>query len=411
MATHLFDFVREMPPWLVLGLGVLAGGLRSIWYFVYQHTIGYAITRVSISLTVEDVEHRDAYLWLSCWVEQHLRGRKVNSLLLRANHRERPSHATEDPSFDMIPEYGSYYLLYRHRLMMVEHRKEQNPDLHRGRPMHTIRIQVWLCWDRTLLMDILREAENDYESRQSKRLEYFRANSYGDWTGALIAPRPLDSIFHPPELLDGLIDDVGAFLDSRQVYQELGVPYRRGYLLTGPPGTGKSTLILAIASHFNLPVYKLPLNGAEMTGDLLSSLLVACRKPAVLALEDVDCLKVATSRSSEVSDGLTLSDLLNAVDGIGASEDRLLFMTANQPDRLDAALIRAGRVDRKVFVDFARDQELRRFHERLASMRPVPPWPEFRAALPAQATIADAQAFAFRWNATAHSPLPLRPCG
>lgn len=382
-----------------------------MWSFVYQHTIGYAITRISIALTVEDVEHRDAYLWLSCWVEQHLRGRKVNSLLLRANHRERSAESGEDQAFDMIPEYGSYYLLYQGRLMMVEHRKEQHPDLHRGRPMHWIRIQLWFCWDRRVLLGILREAEQDYESRQAKQLECFRANSYGDWSGNLIAPRPLESIFHPPELMEGLIEDVSSFLRSKRVYQELGVPYRRGYLLAGPPGTGKSSLILAIASQFDLPVYLVPLNGAEMTGETLSNLLANCRKPAVVALEDVDCLKVATSRTSKTTDGLTLSDLLNAVDGIGASEDRLLFMTANHPERLDAALIRAGRVDRKVFVGFARDQELRRFYERMASMRDVPPWPEFRAVLPMQATIADAQALAFEESSLPQNGLSCRQCG
>lgn len=133
-----------------------------------------------------------------------------------------------------------------------------------------------------------------------------------------------------------------------------------------------------------------------MTGQRLSHLLSNCRKPSLIALEDVDCLKVATSRNSKSSEALTMADLLNVIDGIGASEDRVLFMTTNHPETLDSALTRAGRVDRKFYIDYARDEELLSFHSRVAQYYSVQPWPEFRAALPTHATIADAQALAFQ---------------
>ena len=160
------------------------------------------------------------------------------------------------------------------------------------------------------------------------------------------------TVYHPEGLIRDLMGDVQTYLDSKSIYTDLGIPYRRGYLLAGPP--------------------------------------------SLIALEDVDCLKVATSRNSKSSEGLTMADLLNVIDGIGASEDRVLFMTANHPETLDAALTRAGRVDRKFCIDYARDEELQSFHSRIARYYPVQPWPEFRAALPARATIADAQALAFQ---------------
>jgi ATP-dependent 26S proteasome regulatory subunit len=132
-------------------------------------------------------------------------------------------------------------------------------------------------------------------------------------------------------------------------------------------------------------------------------LLASCRRPSLIALEDIDCLKVATSRESKTADGLTIADLLNAMDGIGASEDRVLFVTVNRPEALDFALTRAGRVDRKFFVDYARDEELKCFYERMKQYFPVQPWPEFRAALPLQATIADAQALALRGESMVES--------
>jgi chaperone BCS1 len=204
------------------------------------------------------------------------------------------------------------------------------------------------------------------------------------------------SLFHPPALLQDLLDDVRTFLGSKHIYEDLGIPYRRGYLLAGPPGTGKSSLILAVASHFELPIYSVPLRGIDLSGERLATLLANCRKPSLIALEDIDCLKIATSRKSNRNDGLTTADLLNVLDGIGASEERVLFMTANHPETLDFALMRAGRVDRKFYLDYARDEELRCFHNRIAQYHPVQPWPEFRATLPQRATIADAQALALR---------------
>ncbi len=401
MATSLLDLAKELPPWVVLALGVMTGGLRSAWNFIYQHTIGYAITRVSISLTVEDAEYRDAYLWLSSWVEKNLRGRQINSLLLRMRQHKDDSACEKGTAFEVIPEYGAYYLMHKRRLMLVEHRKEVQTQSGQSRPFRTLRLQIWLSWNRDLILEILQEARASYEQSRSRRVEHFRPDTYGEWTSSMIPARSMSSLFHDPDLLQDLLEDVRLFLNSKQMYEDLGIPYRRGYLLGGPPGTGKSSLILALASHFELPIYTVPLRGVEVSGERLANMLANCRKPSIVALEDVDCLKVATSRKSEANDRMTIADLPNVVDGIGASEDRLLFMAANQPGTLDCALTRAGRIDRKFSIDYARDEELRSFHTRISECMPVEPWPEFRAALPERATIADAQAFALQgksWN-------------
>jgi len=275
---------------------------------------------------------------------------------------------------------------YKNRLMVVEHGKDNQPNRARARSTHYMRLQIWLSWDRNLILDILQQAKSAYEATQPARVEYFRTDQYGEWSGSTIAARPLSSLYHPERLIRELMGDVQTFLDSKKVYTDLGIPYRRGYLLAGPPGTGKSSLILAVASHFKLPIYSVPVRGADLTGERLSQLLWNCRKPSLIAIEDVDCLNIATSRESKSSEGLTMADLLNVIDGIGASECRVLFMTSNHPEALDSALTRAGRVDRKFYLDYARDEELQIFHNRVAQCHSVQPWPEFRDSLPERAT-------------------------
>lgn len=393
--ANIFELAKGLPPWVILGFGVLTGSLRTARSFIYEHTIGYVMTRISLSLTVEDVEHSEAYLSLSHWVENNLHNRRINSLLLRKQKDNDDYCSRECPQFQLIPEYGTYYMKYKRRLMVVEHRKNSQPTMTRARPTHYMRLQIWLSWNRNMLLEIIQEAKAAYERTQPIRVEYFRVDQYGDWNENTIPARALTSLYHPETRIRDLIRDVQTFLSSKKIYSDLGIPYRRGYLLAGPPGTGKSTLIIAIASHFKLPIYSVPLRGTEMSGERLSQLLSNCRKPSLIAFEDVDCLNVAITRKSKSSEGLTMADLLNVIDGIGASEDRILFMTSNYPDVLDVALTRAGRVDRRFYVDYARDEELRSFYGRIAQYYAVQPWPEFRDSLPERATIADAQALAF----------------
>jgi mitochondrial chaperone BCS1 len=342
------------------------------------------------------MEHRDAYVWLSYWVEKNLCGRKVNSLLLRTRKNEDSAGSANVAGFDVIPEYGTYYLTHAGHLLTVEHHKEQQSQGNHWCSSHSIRLRVWLSRDRKLILQVLEEAHTSYERNRSKRVDYYHWDTYTDWIGSTIPGRPMTSLFHPPDMIEDLVDDVRTFLSAKRMYEDLGIPYRRGYLLAGPPGTGKSSLVLAVASHFGLPIYSVPLRGAEINGERLALLLASCRRPSLIALEDIDCLNVATSRESKTDDPLTIADLLNAVDGIGASEDRVLFMTANRPETLDFALTRAGRVDRTFFVDYAKDEELKCFYDRMKQYFPVQPWLEFRAALPLRATIADAQALALR---------------
>lgn len=202
MANSIFELAKGLPPWVILALGVATGSLRAVWSFIYEHTIGYAMTRVSLSLTVEDVEHREAYLWLNYWVESNLRNRRINSLLLRKHEDDEDHCAKECPQFQLIPEYGTYYMKYKKRLMVIEHRKDNQPNMNRMRPMHYyMRLQIWLSWDRNMIFDILREAKATYEQTQSASVEYFRTDQYGDWTESAIPARSLKSLYHPEDLV------------------------------------------------------------------------------------------------------------------------------------------------------------------------------------------------------------------
>lgn len=132
-------------------------------------------------------------------------------------------------------------------------------------------------------------------------------------------------------------------LSSR--YIDRGIPYRRGYLLHGPPGCGKSSFILALAGFLEYNICILNLNERGLSDDRLNVLLSVAPPRSLILLEDIDAAFTKRENSRDAYPGVTFSGLLNCLDGVASTEERLVFMTTNHLERLDAALVRPGRVD------------------------------------------------------------------
>ncbi|XP_043541418.1 mitochondrial chaperone BCS1-like, partial [Chiloscyllium plagiosum] len=118
-----------------------------------------------------------------------------------------------------------------------------------------------------------------------------------------------------------------------------GIPYRRGYLLYGPPGCGKSSFITALAGELEYSICLMSLSDRSLTDDRLNHLLSVAPQQSIVLLEDVDAAFVNRDLAKENPtryEGmgrLTFSGLLNALDGVASAEARLVFMTTNHLDR------------------------------------------------------------------------------
>lgn len=122
------------------------------------------------------------------------------------------------------------------------------------------------------------------------------------------------------------------FKESKDWYSDRGIPYRRGYLLHGPPGTGKTSFIQSLASKVNMNVAILSLSAAA-NDDALSSALAQVPKNCMLVIEDVDHYqfeegvkekKEGQSSSSE-KNTVSVSGILNAIDGIASLEESSMY--------------------------------------------------------------------------------------
>jgi chaperone BCS1 len=186
--------------------------------------------------------------------------------------------------------------------------------------------------------------------------------------------RMLDSVVLEPGEKEHLLQDVAQFRRSKQRYQRLGVPYHRGYLFYGPPGTGKTSLVSALAAHFGLSIYIV--NLADFTDRSLMSAVNQVPAHSVLLFEDIDCMKggqsrdgvdpangqtgsvaLSTKENVPAQTGVTLSGLLNVLDGFYAPTGVLFVMTTNHVEKLDRALLRPGRIDYKLCLGNASDHQ------------------------------------------------------
>ncbi|WWC63636.1 uncharacterized protein I303_106241 [Kwoniella dejecticola CBS 10117] len=145
---------------------------------------------------------------------------------------------------------------------------------------------------RDQFFPLLYHARTLYLSHSATSLKVNMADVSPSWWGWRRSFKPLrswDSIFLPQALKDKVLSDTRNFLDNRSFYRKRGLPWRRGWLLFGLPGTGKTSLITALASHFNLGIYIVNLGAKGIDDDYLLKLVTSIPPKSILLFEDIDC--------------------------------------------------------------------------------------------------------------------------
>ncbi|KAK7394545.1 hypothetical protein VNO78_15076 [Psophocarpus tetragonolobus] len=178
------------------------------------------------------------------------------------------------------------------------------------------------------------------------KLKLYTNNCYTGWGGYSKArwshvvfeqPARFETLAMEQKTKEEMIDDLVTFKNGKEYYNKIGKAWNRGYLLYGPPGTGKSTMIAAMANFMHYHVYDL-----ELTARVV-------KKEKDKSEDEKDPVKKAEEEENKDSK-VTLSGLLNCIDGIwsGCAGERIIIFTTNCVDKLDPALIRSGRMDKKI---------------------------------------------------------------
>jgi chaperone BCS1 len=338
---------------LLMLIGAVGAYLRLIpeklWYWIVGQT--------TMMITVKDDDA--VFVWVKEWF--------LDQKFLKRVRRIDLDTTLQSERVALIPAPGVHWFWYAGRPFQVWFTRTENTRERTAKRMESLtfrtvgRKQLFL---RRFVDDVVR-SHNQRKGVQSWLYTY---NDGWDYS-ANYTPRLLESVVLQSGDKERLVEDIGRFRSSKQRYSRLGVPYHRGYLLYGPPGTGKTSLVSALAAHFAFSVYCV--NLTEFNDRTLMAAVSQVPRDSVLLFEDIDCMKSGQKREpadragklgekrekESASNGVTLSGLLSVLDGFFAPTGVLFMMTTNHMEALDPALLRPGRVDCKLYLGKASDEQ------------------------------------------------------
>ena len=408
--------------------------VKLVWKYAYQQIQTYFMSYIRIK------RHDDIYDYLMDWVASLKVSKGSRNLVAKTNY-ENPWELIDEIDMDLCeqtsasgllnfsnwdaktppkfePSYGTHHFF--HHGHFFQFRRDEKHVMDSGWGGYTTMANdeyiTLSCLGRSNepVKALIREARDFYLNKQKTRTtvrrplpKEQRSRGHGGWTRAATRPsRPMDTVVLDHELKDHVLKDINEYLHpaTPRWYSNRGIPYRRGYLLHGPPGTGKSSLAWAIAGIFGLDIYCISLVDPNLTEEELGMLFTNLPRRCVVLLEDIDSAGLskrqgvkgadnlkAETEASKIGDqitkafesvqksndkkdkqGISLSGLLNAIDGVASHEGRVLIMTTNFPDKLDEALIRPGRIDMKVPFTHATRTQVRELFTRMYSPSDTP---------------------------------------
>ncbi len=380
---------------------LLLFGMTTASQFLWKHVYHFFEINFMSSISIESDD--DIYGHVMNWLRSQKVSEKSRNLIAKTGHenawdlQERDIQKVDmdaskllnfnnwdakiPPKFE--PSFGSHRFF--HRGMIFEFKREIKQTMSPGWRASMIREEIitLTCIGRSAqpIKDLIKECrdynldrEKSYTIVRRPAPKDLRARGHSVWHKVAIRPsRPMETVVLDHDQKNGVLRDINEYLhpSTSRWYANRGIPYRRGYLFAGPPGTGKSSLAWAIAGVFGVDIYCISLVEPTITEEDLGLMFTTLPRRCVVLLEDIDsaglmerqepevkgrskeddsATKIGTDISKAIksrqdqnnNQGISLSGLLNAIDGVASHEGRVLVMTTNFPKRLDDALIRPG---------------------------------------------------------------------
>lgn len=381
---------------------LLSAALLATWRYLSEYI--WVQIEIYLMSSVDIRTDDEIYNMLMAWVAQQRFSRGARRFVVNTDlnsrswwvswksdwNEEEDEEKDDDPNGTLAgsgkktlaytPTFGSHYFFYKRHLCIFRRDRGRGQDFGIMSVSEKEEITV-SCFGRNpnVLKELLLEARAQHMKRDEQKTLIYRGTTRPGstepiWQRAMAREsRPFSTVILNEQKKQDLIEDVTDYLNpaTRRWYSNRGIPYRRGYLLHGPPGTGKSSISLALAGFFKMRIYIVSLSSISSTEENLATLFAELPRRCVVLLEDIDTAGLTHTREEDGSDDgsnngdeaehnkkksrnkpvetpsfrLSLSGLLNILDGVASQEGRVLIMTTNHVEKLDSALIRPGRVD------------------------------------------------------------------
>jgi chaperone BCS1 len=340
---------------------MIIGGI-SVWLrTVPERVWAWIVSQTTMVITVKDDDA--AFAWVKEWF--------LEQRFLKRIRRVDLDTTVRNERIAMIPAPGKHWFWYSGRPFEAWFSRTENTHERSGRRVESLTFRT-PGRNRAFLESFVEDVVRCHVKRHGVQSYLHIYDDGWDYVEGY-SPRGLASVVLQAGEKEHLLEEMAQFRRSKGRYEQLGVPYHRGYLFYGPPGTGKTSLVSALAAHFGLSIYVI--NLAEFNDRSLMRAVNQVPANSVLLFEDMDCMRGSQSRdtldlgagksgmalgtkeNAPTANAVTLSGLLNVLDGFHAPSGVMFVMTTNHVEKLDPALLRPGRIDYKLFLGKASDQQ------------------------------------------------------
>eukprot|EP01080_Neovahlkampfia_damariscottae_P011604 gene11604-4847_t len=336
--------------------GVLAlctGSIIYIGRFIKEAFVGRFLTTMNIN------SNEEPFQWVTKYLGEHsdffytAPTLTITEKLLKKNvgWNDDDRNKEENTAVQLVPGTGLHIFEHNGKMFWLE--RVSNSELS---------VSGWdkkpFLWESLILStfsassDAFRdflEKSREFSKEEDRGLSKIYILGSWKWITAISKPaRSFDSVILDGDLSTKIYNDASNFFANKEWYYNSGVPYRRGYLLYGPPGCGKTSFISALAGKLKLNICLLNLSSGSLDDDDLNQKLHEAPKDSIILLEDIDSIFVERNSVVQGMKKVSFSGLLNALDGIASQEGRITVMTTNHIEKLDPALLRPGRCDVKL---------------------------------------------------------------
>jgi mitochondrial chaperone BCS1 len=399
---------------LVLALAIFL--LSALWdFFTSQKSTIWNALKNSVATTLEVRSSSQEFAMIVDWMGRQPHGQRIRNLSLKpvtvqdeqktiwgpgAGAGEAGNTVDADARVMLVPGYGSH--LFRFGTTWVYITRSEDASKQKAAAANRVDREndkltlTFLTRRRSVVQQFMGHVQESWNAHVRNTVHIYLSEGYSARWRLLSERlrRPLSTLYLPAET-KAVVEEARLFLSMKGTYAALGIPWRRGYLLEGPPGTGKSSFVMALAGELGLPLHILSLRSDNMDDDALLSLVSGLPPRSILLIEDFEnALKVehtvakaatgdsetltttvqadtaaASTYSTDVGGGprsaLSLSALLNALDGVSSSEGRLLLITANDTSKIPFAdaLLRPGRIDRRITFETLQPRQVAEMEE------------------------------------------------
>lgn len=353
--THIkvyMDFNSILNAGIVLSLLTYIGyQLKSIPEFI----LNWIKRKITFSVTIDEGD--ELYLYIERWlrdchqknyrnIEASLNPSKLGDFSNLDNDDDRCFKHDDSTDKLYIWQYDDDFIIsHRGKRILIGKGREKLEGAKDLKNAFLNRYTLKGFWAKSQILDLLQTIIDYNQKFKVLKVPTIWTNAeWNEWQySGKVTNKDFSNIF-----FDGkkeLIQDLDLFKSNSDWYKKRGITYKRGYLLWGKPGNGKTATIQAIAKHLARDIYYLSLKDLEKDSQL-TRLFSRLGDNSILVIEDID----AQIKGRTVDSQLSFSIILNCLDGLLSHWGLITIMTSNHPENLDPALIRRGRIDKKIKI-------------------------------------------------------------